>query len=258
MRTLLIAFAALTLAAQSSASGATQPTPTATTSEVGLRMSAITTVTPSYPEASVKAGISGVAVAEVVASVEGGAPAFEILEAPDERIAAAVREALGKWKFPALQFATSSRVTFYFRIEGGKGRVLNPQDMPGGPTIAPRPTYTPGNIPVVPAAKPAPASAVRRLSEADTTSITIEELQKLTGANRPTMLDVGQRAAFKRSHLEGAINIPHPEIILRGPIELRGLGRIVIDCTQEELFHCLVADHVLKDAGFKDVRILRR
>jgi hypothetical protein len=255
MRTLLIPFAALTLAAQSSASGATQPTPTATTSEVGLRMRAITTVTPSYPEASVKAGISGVAVAEVVASVEGGAPAFEILEAPDERIAAAVREALGKWKFPALQYATSSRVTFYFRIENGKGRVLNPQDMPGGPTIAPRPTYTPGNIPV---AKPAPSSAVRTLSEADTTSMTFEELQKLTGANRPTILDVGQRAAFKRGHLEGAINIPHPEIAVRGPIELRGRARIVIDCTQEETFNCLFADHVLKDAGFKDVRILRR
>jgi len=257
MRTLLIPFAALTLAAQSAASGAVQQKPTVTTSEVGLRQMAVTTVTPSYPEGSVKAGISGVAVADVAASVEGGAPAVEILEAPDERIAAAVREALGKWKFPPFQYGMSSRVTFYFRIEGGKGRVLNPQDMPGGPTIAPRPTYTPGNIPVAPAAKAAPA-AKRVLSEADTTGITVEELQKLTGANRPTILDVGQRAAFTRGHLEGAINIPHPEIILRGPIELRGRGRIVIDCTQEELFHCLVADHVLKDAGFKDVRILRR
>ena len=88
--------------------------------------------------------------------------------------------------------------------------------------------------------------------------ITIEELQKLTGANRPTILDVGQRSAFKRGHLEGAINIPHPEIIVRGPIELRGRGRIVMDCTQESMFPCLVADRVLKDAGFKDVAILRR
>ena len=59
-------------------------------------------------------------------------------------------------------------------------------------------------------------------------------------------------------HLEGAINLPHPEIAVRGPIELRGRGRIVIDCTQEETFYCLFADHVLKDAGFKDGAILRR
>ena len=45
---------------------------------------------------------------------------------------------------------------------------------------------------------------------------------------------------------------------MRSPIELRGRGRIVIDCTQEGTFPCLFADHVLKTAGFKDVAILRR
>jgi Rhodanese-like domain len=227
----------------------------ATTSEVGLRQMAVTTVTPSYPEESVKAGTSGVAVAGVAAAAAGGAPTVEILEAPDAAIADAVRAALSKWKFPPVQFATSARLTFYFRIEQGKGRVLNPQEMPGGPAVAPRPTFSPGTIPV---SKPATKANTRVLSEADTTPMTFAELQKLTGTNRPTILDVGARASFKRGHLDGAINIPHDELPVRAGIELRGRGRIVIDCTQEETFHCLFADHVLKDAGFKDVAILRR
>jgi hypothetical protein len=45
---------------------------------------------------------------------------------------------------------------------------------------------------------------------------------------------------------------------VRGPIELRGRRRIVIDRTQEESFRCLSADHRLKQAGFKDIAILRR
>lgn len=86
----------------------------------------------------------------------------------------------------------------------------------------------------------------------------MDELKKLTGANRPTILDVGDRASFKRGHLDGAINIPHDELDVRARIELRGRNRLVIDCTQEETFHCLFADHVLKDIGFKGVPILRR
>ena len=225
--------------------------------EIGLRRAALTSVTPSYPASSVKAGVSGIAVAAVVTStVAGGAPSVEVLEAPDQAIADAVREALGKWTFRVLQWPMRAKVTFYFRIEQGKGRVLNPQDMPGGPTIKPLPTYTPENPP--PVAKPETTSTSHVLKEADTTSITVDELKALTGANRPTIIDVGNRAAFKRGHLDGAINIPHDELEVRGRIELRERGRIVIDCTQEEAFNCLFADHVLKTDGFKDVAILRR
>ena len=56
-------------------------------------------------------------------------------------------------------------MTFYFRIEQGKGRVVNPEDMPGGPTIKPRPTYTPENPP--PVAKPEANPTRVSLSEAD-------------------------------------------------------------------------------------------
>jgi hypothetical protein len=65
-------------------------------------------------------------------------------------------------------------------------------------------------------------------------------------------------ASFTRGHLDGAITIPHDELDVRARIELRGRDRIVIDCTQEETFHGLFADHVLKDTGFKDVASLRR
>lgn len=119
-------------------------------------------------------------------------------------------------------------------------------------------SHTPENAPPVVKVKPAAEGAVIELRDEDTTPITFDELQTLTGASRPTILDVGDRASFKRGHLEGAINIPHDEVLVRGPIELRGRERIVIDCTQQESFYCKIADHVLKDAGFKDVRILRR
>ncbi len=229
--------------------------------ETSLRRLAVTSVAPEYPASSLEAGASGIAVADVIAAQTGVVQSVEILEAPDQAIADAVRAALTRWKFPAGSFPIHGKLTFYFRIEKGKGRVLDPQDMPGGPRIerVPPPTYTPENPP--PLVKPATGTGnqSRVLSEADTTSITVDELQKLTGVSRPTILDVGDRASFKRGHLDGAINIPHDELAVRGGIELRGRGRIVIDCTQEEIFHCLFADHVLKDdAGFKDVRILRR
>jgi rhodanese-related sulfurtransferase len=123
---------------------------------------------------------------------------------------------------------------------------------------SPPATFTPENPPpvVTPTDTPQQRSHVLRVE--DTTSITVEELKKLTGANRPTIVDVGDRPSFKRGHLDGAINIPHDELAVRGGIELRGRGRIVIDCTQEQIFHCLFADHVLKNIGFKDIRILRR
>ncbi len=235
--------------------------PAAKTAEISLRRLAVTSVTPEYPASSIKAGVSGIAVADLVAAATGGVQSVEVLEAPDQAIADAVRAALNQWTFPAAPFPMQAKMTFYFRIEQGKGQVLNPQDMPGGPVFQPRPaapTYTPENPPpVVKPPAPQPAKTIE-LRDENTTSITFEELQKLTGASRPTILDVGDRASFKRGHLDGAINIPYDELLVRAGIELRGRHRIVIDCTQEQNFHCLVADHVLKDAGIKDVRILRR
>jgi rhodanese-related sulfurtransferase len=235
--------------------------PAAKTAEMSLRRAAVTSVTPEYPASSVKAGVSGIAVADLIAAATGIVQSIEVLEAPDQAIADAVRAALNQWKFPAAPFPMQAKMTFYFRIEQGKGRVLNPQDMPGGPVFQPRPaapTYTPENPPpLVKPPAPQPAKTVE-LRDENTTAITFEELQKVTGASRPTILDVGDRASFKRGHLDGAINIPYDELLVRAGIELRGRHRIVIDCTQEQNFHCLVADHVLKDAGIKDVRILRR
>ena len=247
----LIALSALALAL------ATPQTRTIGAAEGGLRQMALSSVMPSYPASSLAAGTSGVAVAAILTSTTaGGAPTVEILEAPDPAIADAVRAALAKWTFAVFQYPMQGKLTFYFRIEQGKGRVVNPQDLPGGPVVRPRPTYTPENPP--PVASSSVSSNVFVLKEENTTPITFEELQKLTGANRPTILDVGERSAFKRGHLDGAVNIPYDEVAVRAPIELRGVARIVIDCTREENRACLSADHSLKLGGFKDVAILRR
>ncbi len=127
---------------------------TGKTSEVTLRRMALTSVTPTYPASSVKAGLSGIAVADLVTAPAGDVQSVEILEAPDPAIGEAVRAALGQWKFPAMPRPMQAKMTFYFRIEQGKGRVVSPQDIPGGPRIERRPpaNFTPENPP--PVAKP--------------------------------------------------------------------------------------------------------
>lgn len=125
---------------------------TLTFPETSLRRLAVTPVAPEYPASSVKAGASGIAVADVIAAQTGVVQSVEILEAPDQAIADAVRAALTRWKFPAGSFPIQGKLTFYFRVEKGKGRVFDPQEMPGGPRIVPRPpppTFTPENPPPV-------------------------------------------------------------------------------------------------------------
>jgi hypothetical protein len=96
--------------------------------ESSLRSLAVKTVAPEYPASSVKAGASGISVADVVAAQTGVVQAVEILEAPDQAIADAVRAALTQWKFPVGVFPIQGKLTFYFRIEKGKGRVFDPQE----------------------------------------------------------------------------------------------------------------------------------
>jgi len=228
----------------------------AKTSEKGLRGLAVNPVKPIYPAASLKANASGVAISDVNVDLEGR-PAVEIVEAPDEHIAAAVKSAVSGWTFKPLisqgsAIRVQSKLTFYFRIINGKGSVFNPEEMPGG-AEKPKPAST--------AVKPGlPFQPGRTVTPDDITvaSITFQEFSKLTGAARPTIVDIGDRAAFKRGHQPGAINIPHDELIVRGPIELRGHKFVVIDCTQEELWKCKFAAHYLEDADVGRVALLQR
>jgi TonB family protein len=240
----------------------TQPR-AATTSEYGLRRSATVMPMPEYPAASVTARASGVAVASITFGTTGRTEIVDVLQAPDAHIDAAVKDALMRWEFTPLtgpdgvtRFAVRSKLTFYFQIEGGKGRVLHPHEMPGGESLNAelRPRAQPPSSGGPPPAKP----IVRDVGHEPVDVITFAQLQKLSGAARPTILDVGDRAAFKRGHTDGAVNLPVDEVAVRARIELRGVPFIAIDCTQEQEFRCKAAAHMLGEGGFKRIALLRR
>ena len=224
-------------------------------SESSVRQMATEAPKPAYPPASVKAKVSGVAIVSVLVDTNGKATA-EVLEAPDAHIAAAVKDAVSSWTFRThASVPITARLTFYFRLENGKPRVLNPDEMPRGAPAGDSPATTHTTT------KPRlPAGGALRVTPDDivVTTISFDEFSRLTGDARPLILDVGDRAAFKRGHQPGAVNIPLEELIVRGPIELRGQKFVVIDCTQEEMSKCKFAAHYLEDAAIGRVALLQR
>jgi len=99
-----------------------------------LRRKTIHVVLPSFPPEALRRRAQGVAVAELEVNEEGYVAHSRVLQAPDPAIRAAVEEAIKQWTFrPTTVRKTPVRVvgklTFYFVIEGGKGRVLNPEEM---------------------------------------------------------------------------------------------------------------------------------
>lgn len=107
-----------------------------TTAEVTLRRSATKRVIPEYPASAIKSGVTGLVVAEVCVPPGGGAASVEIVESPSPAIGQAVEDALNQWRFdtmyeqgdPSHTHAYGSRVIFYFVSQGGKWRVLSPED----------------------------------------------------------------------------------------------------------------------------------
>ena len=227
--------------------------------EWGLRNAATTAPKPEYPAASLTTQVAGVVVASVRFDLDGKLSTLEILESPDPHTAAAVRDALARWIVPPTQILgreTKSpirgKLTFYFQVRDGKGVVLDPDEIPGGPARPkPRPAQS------APPQGPAPAPpAVRTGGHATAKTITVEEFKKRSG--KAIVLDVGEREAFKRGHWPGAVNIPADELQIRGGPELRRDGTIVIDCTQEQNFRCAAASSFLADQGFPSVLVMVR
>lgn len=233
--------------------------------EWGLRRSATAAPMPEYPRPALESNVAGVVVAEVLFGVDGSLQKIEILEAPDAHTAAAVREAVGRWTVPGAQVMgreekspVRGKLTFYFQVRDGKGVVLDPDQMPGGPprpTPRPKPSSPPaGPTPGGPPAAPPVTSSGHAHGAAKT--ITVEEFKK-----QPldaVVVDVGDRAAFKRGHWPGAVNIPADEMGIRGGIELPRTKTIVIDCTQEQKFYCDVAASRLAEQKFPNVVLLVR
>ena len=218
------------------------------TAESGIRRLATQKPAPVYPAASIAQKRTGVAVAAIVSQPDGRVATVTMLEAPDEAIGAAMREALLKWVIAPMTvqgrtdpYGVSGKVTFYFRIEKGQGRVLSPEEMPGGPMPEPAggpPARGPGTgTPPVTGTKPPPATTVTHDVPADI-EIGEPELKRLLASEKATVLDIRERDDFKRAHFSGAVNIPRDELVARGGIELDRTRPVIIDCSRSETNDC--------------------
>jgi rhodanese-related sulfurtransferase len=223
-------------------------------SEDSLRRMAVTAPMPEYPRASLQDKSAGVAVAAVAFGADGQTRTVTVLEAPDPHIADAVKEAVMRWTWKpvtvmgrAESFGGHATLTFYFRIAGGQGQVVNP-DLPP----APKPAPSAGAPPATPAVQHGGHHG------GPVTEITDAELKKLTGAAAPVILDIGERDAFRRGHRDGAINIPANELTVRARMELDPKKRHVIDCTRDERPRCNMALEILKRKGFSQLSVLVR
>ena len=71
----------------------------ATIGEISLRRWVTNSPLPDYPSGSLAKKRSGVAVASIVVGIDGRAITVDVLEAPDQEIGEAVKNALVRWTF---------------------------------------------------------------------------------------------------------------------------------------------------------------
>ena len=100
--------------------------------EATLRKYAVKLVLPDYPEASRQRHAKGVAVAQIDVDAQGSVKQAEVLESPDALTKEAVAAAVRQWQFKPATIGgkavpISGKLTFYFVIERGKGRVKHPE-----------------------------------------------------------------------------------------------------------------------------------
>lgn len=98
--------------------------------EEALRRHAIHKPMPEYPAASLQAGVGGSVVGYVLVDTEGNLIRAHVLEAPDDHLAASVKQALANWTWRPFtfddtgeRFRAEGRISFYFDPSNG-GRVL--------------------------------------------------------------------------------------------------------------------------------------
>jgi hypothetical protein len=271
VRITIVAAIALGLPSFSEAIGPLQtahaPRGTFKMGEWDLREYASAAPMPEYPKESLGAKVSGVVVAVVGFGLDGRAQTVQTLEAPDASTAAAVRDAVGRWTVPVHQGATGSdtflvqgKLTFYFQFRDGKGRVVDPDQMPGG---TPRPKRNPAvmtSASKVPhfsepphASKSIPGSHGEMLE-----TITVAAFKKQAASTQHVVLDSGERETFKRGHWPGAVNLPFDELPVRGGPELPRDRLIVVDCTREEMQLCRWAGGRLVEQKFPSIVLLVR
>jgi rhodanese-related sulfurtransferase len=67
------------------------------------------------------------------------------------------------------------------------------------------------------------------------------------------LVDVRDRGAYARGHIESALNIPQDELVSRAPIELRRDFPVIIDCSKTRPAVCFQAYGQLSSTGFAQV-----
>jgi TonB family protein len=108
--------------------------------ESQLRALLIHEVRPDFPTDALGKHASGVSVAQIDVGADGSVIHIEVLQAPTESMAAAMKRALNQWKFRpdtvnGVPIGVLGKITYYFVIDQGKGKVLAPSEM-GVPTAA--------------------------------------------------------------------------------------------------------------------------
>jgi TonB family protein len=214
--------------------------------EGGIRNAASNTVKPIYPAEALRRGIEGIVVARIRAGRDSHVERVDILQTSDPLLAAAATQALMQWRFGSTrrEMALEGKVTFYFRIERGSGRVLNPEEMPE-------------NSHVWDAWKPASGSShgapavVRQAGAAPEIGET--ELQQRLAAGSAMLIDVRKRPDFAREHDPRATNLPGDEIVVRALVELPMAKAIIVDGTRGLPGWARQCVKDLHDVGFKDV-----
>ena len=114
------------------------------TGEMGFRAAyVLSAIPPDYPAGSIRASHQGIAIARIclgdrsAGTTTMAASSMEILTAPDEDIAQAMREALAKWRFRPprreqggreIPIKLSSKITYYFVKREQHWAVLSPTE----------------------------------------------------------------------------------------------------------------------------------
>lgn len=192
---------------------------------------------PSYPPESLRNGVGGVAVAEVRVSVSGDAESITVLEAPDDHIAEAVKQAVGDWSFAAPRIAGSDedtralgKLVFYFVAETGKV----------------------SNATALKSEEPSDASS--GTAEGSARTVSEEELRQLIVAENWVALDIRTRAEHRNApYGYAATNIPFDELQSRAPGEVSWASGLGVSCRDIYRYMCVAAANQLLRMGYGSV-----